>query len=127
MEPKCSLQYSQQPTNGNYTDITLQFSPTPVNYDYSLFLAYPQSSHKGERYKPWNDSLFKTDSRKYKFYRIIFTMLFTTTDSPTFLHLNIYLQHIRLFQWLNIQVEGTSLYVFLCVNFAKKNYISIKH
>jgi hypothetical protein len=82
MEPKCSLQYSQQPTNGKYTDTTLQFSPIPNNYDYSLHLTYPQSSHKGKRYTSWNDSLFKTDSRKYKFYWIIFTMLFTTTDRP---------------------------------------------
>lgn len=48
MEPKCSLQYSQQPNNGNYTNTILQFSPTPINYEYSLLLTYPQSSHKGE-------------------------------------------------------------------------------
>jgi len=101
MEPKCSLQYSKQPNNGNYTDITLQFSPTPINYDYSLLLTYPQSSHKGERYKPWNDSLF-----------IIFTMLFTTTDRAQ--HFCIWTYNFNTSDYFNDSISKWKVLLCMC-------------
>jgi len=124
MKPKCSLQYSQQPTNVNYTDTTLRFFPTPINCDYSLFLTYPQSSHKGERYKPWNDSLFKTDSRKYKFYTIIFTMLFTIDRAQ---HFCIWTYTFNTSDYFNdlIYKWKVLLCMYLCVSILLKRIILV--